>query len=118
MATYLILIHGDEQQWEAMTPEQGAAHDAAHRAFAAKAGDRILGSGELEAASSATTLRRGAAGRVVATDGPFLETKEAVGGYYLLRAADLDEVTELVQLLPEVQADHSGVEIRRLVDHG
>jgi hypothetical protein len=118
MATYLILIHGDERQWDAMTAEQGAAHDAAHRAFAAKAGDRILFAGELEVASTATTLRRDAGGRVVATDGPFGETKEAVGGYYVLRAADLDEVTELARLLPEVQADHSGVEIRRLVDHG
>jgi hypothetical protein len=118
MAKYLILIHGDERQWAAMTPEQGAAHDAAHRTFAATAGARILDAGELEPASSATTLRRAAGGRVVTTDGPFSLTKEAVGGYYLLEASGPEEVAELARLLPEVQAEHSGVEIRRLVEHG
>ena len=118
MAKYLILIYGDEQQWAAMTPEQWAVHGAAHGTFATTAGDRILDSGQLEAAPAASTLRRDAGGRVVTTDGPFLETKEAVGGYYLLRADSPDEVTALVELLPEVRAGHSGVEIRRLVDHG
>jgi hypothetical protein len=117
MAQYLILIHGDERQWDAMTPAQWAAHDEAHRAFVAKAGDRIVATGQLEPASGATTLRRDAGGRVVTLDGPFQETKEVVGGYYLLRADAPDEVAELARLLPEVHAGHSGVEIRRLVDH-
>ncbi len=55
---------------------------------------------------------------MVTTDGPFLETKEALGGFYLLEAADLDEVIGLASLLPEVHAGHSGVEIRPVVDHG
>jgi hypothetical protein len=66
----------------------------------------------------ATTLRSDGAGGVTTTDGPFLETKEAVGGFYLLDASDLDEVIQLASLLPEVQANHSGVEIRPLADHG
>jgi hypothetical protein len=118
MATYMLLIYGDAQQWDAMTPEQVKAHDAAHVAFSAAAGDRIIGSGELELAPTATTLRADPAGGLITTDGPFLETKEALGGYYLLRADDLDQVVALVALLPEVRAGHSGVEIRPLVDHG
>jgi hypothetical protein len=118
MAKYLILIYGDHRQWEAMSPEQGAEHDAAHQTFVAAAGPAILGSEELELAPMATTLRTNSAGGVTVTDGPFLETKEAVGGYYLLEAATLDEVIALAAKLPEVHAGHSGVEIRPVVDHG
>ena len=117
MAKYMLLIHGDAERWDAMTPEEGAAHDAAHRAFAAAAGPRLLAGHELELAPSATTLRSDASGALVTTDGPFLETKEALGGFYLLQAGDLDEVLELAALLPEVRADHSGVEIRPVVLH-
>jgi hypothetical protein len=118
MAKYMILIYGDAQQWEAMTPEQREAHGAAHAAFSAAAGSKIIGGEELELAPMATTLRSDRTGGVITTDGPFLETKEAVGGYYLLEAADLDEVLALARRLPEVHADHSGVEIRPVVDHG
>ena len=118
MAKYMLLIYGDVEQWEAMTPEQRRELDAAHGAFAAAAGGRILGGGELEAATVATTLRAGADGEPVTTDGPFLETKEALGGYYLLEAGDLDEVIKQATTQYEVRAGHSGVEIRPLVDHG
>jgi hypothetical protein len=118
MAKYMLLIFGDAQQWEAMTPEQQRHHDAAHRAFSAAAGSRIVGAGELELSPMATTIRSGAGGQVITTDGPFLETKEALGGYYVLDAADLDEVITLASTLPEVHAGHSGVEIRPVVDHG
>jgi hypothetical protein len=118
MAKYLILIYGDEQQWDAMTAEQRKELEAAHAAFSAAAGSRILGGHELELASMATTLRTDGAGGVTTTDGPFLETKEAVGGYYLMEAADLDEVLALAARLPEVHAGHSGVEIRPIVDNG
>jgi len=118
MAKYMILIYGDPQQWDAMTPRQQQAHDAAHAEFGVTAGSKIIGGDELELAPMATSLRMDPSGRVVTTDGPFLETKEALGGYYLLEAADLDEVTALVTRLPEVRASHSGVEIRPVVDHG
>jgi hypothetical protein len=113
MAKYLLLIHGVDEEWESMTPEQQKEHDAAHRRFREAAGDRVIGGEELEAASTATTIR----GEII-TDGPFLETKEVLGGFYILEATDLDEVTKLVALLPEVRAGHSGVEIRPVVDHG
>jgi len=118
MAKYMILIYGDAQQWDLMSPEQRKEQYAAHASFGAAAGSRIVGGAELERAPMATTLRSDAAGRVTTTDGPFLETKEALGGYYLLEAPNLDEVIALATQLPEVHAAHSGVEIRPVVDHG
>jgi hypothetical protein len=118
MTKYMILIYGDAQQWDAMTPEQQRAHDAAHATFTAAAGSRIIGGEELELAPMATTLRTDTDGRISTTDGPFLEAKEAVGGYYLVEASDLDEIIALAAQLPEVHASHSGVEIRPVVNHG
>lgn len=118
MAKYLILIYGDDRQWAAMPAEEVRRLDEAHRAFRAAAGTAVLDGQELEPAPVATSLRTDADGRLAITDGPFLETKEAVGGYYLIEAADLDEVIALTRGLYEVSAGHSGVEIRPLVDHG
>jgi hypothetical protein len=118
MAKYMILIFGDDQQWDAMTPEQVAAHHGVHAEFRAAAGSAIVGGEQLVAASTATTLRTDNAGGFVTTDGPFLETKEGLGGYYVIEAADLDEVIKLASILPEVHAAHSGVEIRPVVDNG
>jgi hypothetical protein len=118
MAKYLILIYGDERQWAAMSPQEQQELDQAHRAFSAAAGRGILDGRELEPASFATTLRTTPAGALTTTDGPFLETKEAVGGYYLIEASDLDEVIGLAARLYEVSAGRSGVEIRPVVDRG
>jgi hypothetical protein len=118
MAKYMLLIYGDAKEWEAMTAEQATAHAAAHAAFAAAAGSRVLGGEELTLSPLATSLRSDGSGGLVTTDGPFLETKEAVGGFYLLDAEDLDEVMQLAALLPELRAAHSGVEIRPVVEHG
>jgi hypothetical protein len=118
MAKYLLLIYGDEQQWDAMTPEQWEAHDAAHAGFRDAAGPGVLGGRQLAASATATTLRADPAGGITTTDGPFLETKEVLGGYYELEAADLDEAIALAGRLPEVHAGHSGVEIRPVVGHG
>jgi hypothetical protein len=118
MAKYMLLIFGDAQEWDAMTPEQAEAHDAAHQAFSIAAGSKIIGGEALELAPMATTLRSDGAGGVSTTDGPFLETKEALGGFYLLEASDLDEVIKLASQLPEVHASQSAVEIRPVVGHG
>lgn len=118
MAKYLILIYGDERQWEAMSPQELEKRDEAHSAFHEAVGSAKLDGRQLEPADMATTLRADAAGKLSVTDGPFLETKEAVGGYYLIEAADLDEVIALTSGLYEVTAGHSGVEIRPVVDHG
>jgi hypothetical protein len=118
VAKYLILIYGDDEQWAAMSTQDQQELDEGHRAFQAAAGSAIVGGHQLEPASTATSLRADPAGRITTTDGPFLETKEALGGYYVLEAADLDDVMRLAARLPEVSGGHSGVEIRPVVDHG
>jgi hypothetical protein len=118
MAKYLILIYGDEQRWQAMSPRERAEIDEGHRRFRARAGAAVLASGELEPPATATSLRAGSADRPAITDGPFLETKEVLGGFYLLQARDLDEAIALSGDLAEVAHDHSGVEVRPLVQHG
>jgi hypothetical protein len=119
MTKYMVLIFGDEAQWAAMSPAERAELDQAHREFAAKAGSAILAAGELEPSQTSTSLRSGGGvGQVAITDGPFLEAKEVLGGFYLLEAEDLDQVIALASGLYEVHAAHSGVEIRPLVDRG
>lgn len=114
MASYLILIYGDEQQWADMTAPEMEKLDQGHialRAAAGEAGATIVASYELEP-KTAITLRAGATGGLSPTDGPFMETKEQVGGFYLIEAADLNEVVGFASLLYEVYAGHSAVEIR------
>jgi hypothetical protein len=118
VAKYLILIFGDEQQWLAMSPQEQQRLSDGHGAFRAAAGVGVLDGQELEPAGVATTLRTDPSGTLTITDGPFLEAKEAVGGYYLLEATDLDQAIALAKQLPEAAVGHSGVEIRPVVDHG
>jgi hypothetical protein len=122
MAKYMLLICGDDEKWAAMPADEVRKLDAGHRAFraaaAAATGVAVLDGQELEPPTTATTLRTDGAGRLTTTDGPFLETKEGVGGYYLIEAPDLDQVIALAGHLYEASAGHSGVEIRPVVDHG
>jgi len=117
MAKYLVLIYGNEREWAAMSEAELRRLDAAHRAFQAAAGAAILDGRQLAPVSAATTLRTDPGGRLRPTDGPYGEAKEAVGGYYLLEAADRDEVIRLAGTLYEVSAGHSWVEIRPVVEH-
>ena len=62
--------------------------------------------------STATTVRPDGDGGFTVTDGPFVETKEALGGYYLVEAADLDEAIELAKQVPVLDG---GVEVRPIM---
>ncbi|WP_218108495.1 YciI family protein [Actinacidiphila rubida] len=99
--------------WSSSTATRSAGTACRRR----KAGGAVLASGELEPATTATSLRAGSGGRPAITDGPFLESKEVLGGFYLLEARDLDEAIALSGGLAEVAHDHSGVEVRPLVRH-
>ncbi|MFF7983171.1 YciI family protein [Streptomyces sp. NPDC007901] len=98
--------------------QEPRAHAEGHRALVAAAGPAVLDTRELEPAGVATTLRADAQGRLAVTDGPFLETKEAAGGYYLIEAGHLDEVLGLAEHLYQATAGHSGAEIRSVVEPG
>ncbi|HEX2809312.1 MAG TPA: YciI family protein [Kineosporiaceae bacterium] len=110
MAKYAILIYGDPTFYEHASPEAAAALLDAHNVFAkaiAENGGSVLGGEALEPTSTATTIRGGAV-----TDGPFVETKEALGGFYLIEARDLDHALALAKLTP---APDGGVEVRPLM---
>ncbi|MCU1595242.1 MAG: hypothetical protein JWO12_2634 [Frankiales bacterium] len=108
MSTYVVLIYGNEQLWDAMTPEQEQQLAAAHEAFNAAA--TVLAGHELERTTSAVTLRS-----MNRTDGPFAETKEVLGGFYLVEADDREQVVGWAGLLYETTAGHSRVEVRPVV---
>jgi hypothetical protein len=86
-----------------------------HMAFAEAAASRgkLVGGDQLSDVATATTLRRRASETIV-TDGPHAETKEYLGGYYIIDAADLDEAIELARGVP--LNDGGSVEIRPIVE--
>jgi hypothetical protein len=111
MTQYLILIYEDETRYLEMTPEQGQQIFAAHSRFAGQVGEHgatLLGGNALEPTTTATTVRDD-----IVTDGPFAETKEVLGGYYLIDARDLDHALEVAKLCP---APYGGVEVRPVMD--
>ena len=109
MSQYLVLIYEDEQGWasgDAAVIEQGMKD---HNQFAQDAGDKLRGGQALQPTSTATTIHKDSSGGFAVTDGPFVETKEALGGYYVIEAADLDEAIALAKQVP---APFGGVEVR------
>jgi hypothetical protein len=93
---YLALIYGDEK-----VPSDGPATHAGHMAFnqEARPAGIAVGGDALQDTSTATTIRD-VGGSDVITDGPFAETKEQLGGFYVLEAADLDEALKWAAKIP------------------
>jgi hypothetical protein len=112
MSQYLVLIYDDETAWESAPPETRDQIHAGHSAFAEKNGAAIAGGNALQPTTTATTVRPDGADGFTVTDGPFVETKEALGGYYLVEAADLDEAIALAQQIPVVSG---GLEVRPIL---
>jgi hypothetical protein len=108
MSQYLILIYEDEASYATATPELLGEVMQAHNDFAAQVeqrGVKLLGGQALQSTGTATSIRGGSD----VTDGPFAETKEALGGYYLIDAPDLDTALAIGKLCP---ARFGGVEVR------
>ena len=111
MSEYLILIYGDEKAYAEAGPEQWSQLMEAHNRFAeqiVELGGKLVAGNALEPTASATSVRSD-----VVTDGPFVETKEALGGYYLIEATDLDQALKIAQLCP---APFGGVEVRPVME--
>jgi hypothetical protein len=107
MSQYMILIYEDEASYATATPEVLGEVMEAHNQFAAgveQFGAKLLGGEALQDTGTATTVR----GSDV-TDGPFVETKEVLGGYYLVDAPDLDTALAVAKTVP---ARFGGVEVR------
>ena len=104
MAEYLILTYGDEQKIADGGEEMFDHLMQGHQKFGENNGPALRGGNALQSVTTATTIRDG-----VVTDGPFAETKEALGGYYLVEAKDLDEALKIAKQVP---APTGGVEVR------
>ena len=109
MPQYLILLYADEQSWAEASDETSAEILAAHTAFSERHRDALRGGSALQPQATATTIRGWNSGTPTVTDGPFAETKEALGGFYMVDAADLDEALAIAR---EVPAPFGGVEVR------
>lgn len=106
MGQYLVLLYEDEAGWAAGGPEVEAGL-AAHRAFGTKHESAVRGGAALQPTATATSIRAG-----VVSDGPFVETKEVLGGYYLIEAEDLDTALAIAK---DVPAPFGGVEVRPIM---
>src|SRR5450631_2527065 len=113
MSQYLILIYADEAQWASASPEENAQFTKEHMDFGQQHADVIRGGNALQPTNTATSVRPDPAGSFTVTDGPFAETKEALGGYYVIEAADLDKALAIAKLCP---APFGGVEVRPIMD--
>jgi len=109
MAEYLVLIYEEEKSYEAADEATMKRVMDGHMKFGEKHGAVIKGGNALESTSTATSVRKGATGDLNVTDGPFSETKEGLGGYYVIEAADLDAALVIAR---DVPAEFGGVEVR------
>ena len=110
MTQYLILIYADEAAWAGATPDENAQLRKEHGEFFQRYESVIRGGNALQSAATATSIRPGAADGSTVTDGPFAETKETLGGYYLIEAPDLDAALSWAARCPGAQ--HGAIEVR------
>lgn len=113
---YLLLIYGNEAHWDTL---QEAERHKIYKEFMDFSADlkkngKYVGGNELKPVATATTVRVRDGKRAV-TDGPFAETKEQLGGYYLVDAKDLDEALGLAARIPSVR--WGSIEVRPINPH-
>jgi hypothetical protein len=108
---YALLIYPTGSE-EALGEDERRAVSAEYLAF--RDDPRCLGGAHLQPIDTATTVRGGGAGHLI-TDGPYADTKEVLGGYFVFEASDLDEVLEVAQRIPAVRFG-GAVEVRPLFE--
>ena len=108
---YMLLIYGDQNSWQGLGEEERGQIMQAYGAFTQELRDSgaMIAGDALQPTQSATTVRV-QNGETLTTDGPFAETKEQLGGYYLIEAESLDEAIEWASKIPA--ASHGSVEVR------
>jgi hypothetical protein len=112
---YALLIYANEQEWASQSQEETEAQFQEYMAFTKDIVDRGVHKGgeALQMTSTATTVRV-RDGETVTTDGPFAETKEQLGGFYILECNDLDEAIEAAARIPDVR--RGSIEIRPVME--
>lgn len=113
---YLLLIYGHEDQFDKMSPTEQKKIDQEYMEFSKSiaASGHLRGGNELDRISKAKTVRVREGKRSV-LDGPFAETKEQLGGYYLVEAKDVEEALALAARIPS--ARWGSIEVRPIIPH-
>jgi hypothetical protein len=110
---YALVIYAEPGYYEALSD---ADREAAYAEYLALADDaRFVGGAHLQPAETATSVRV-VGGRTLMTDGPFADTKEVLGGFCLVEAANLDEAIEVAARIPAARLGGT-VEVRPVVPH-
>jgi hypothetical protein len=111
---YLCLIYDDESMWSKMSKEESGKFMAGYDAFTKdiKTSGHYVGGNPLQPTSTATTVRV-RNGKVSTTDGPYAETKEQLGGYYLVEAKDLNDAIQVAARIPG--ARNGAIEVRPIM---
>ena len=112
---YLCLIYDDESKMGTMSKEQGDAIMGEYFAFTEgiKKSGQYVGANQLQPSHTATVVRS-RNGKVSTTDGPFVETKEQLGGYYLVEAKDLNDAIQVASRIPSARS--GAIEVRPIVE--
>jgi hypothetical protein len=114
---YMLLIYNAEQEWAAMSEDERNAVYGDYFAFtnAIRESGNFVDGAPLQPTSTATAVRvRG--GEQLVTDGPFAETKEQLGGFYLVEAENVDEAIEIAARIPG--ARYGTIEVRPVLPMG
>ncbi|MCU0647985.1 MAG: YciI family protein [Gemmatimonadaceae bacterium] len=114
---YLCLIYDNEAVWTTMSPAEAEADMQQYFTFTddiRRTGHYVAGEA-LQPVATATTLRE-RHGQLSMTDGPFAETKEQLGGFYLIEARDLNDAVQVARRIPAVRT--GSIEVRPIVDFG
>jgi hypothetical protein len=110
---YALLIYSNDTEWESLSEDEQNAIYGEYAAISSSPG--VIGGHELAGGETATTVRV-QDGRTLTTDGPFAETKEALGGFYLFEADDLDAALEIAARIPAARRG-GAIEVRPVVEH-
>jgi hypothetical protein len=112
----MLTIYADESYYADATPEQIGRMFEAHGRFGQAATEAgVMRGGEgLQPTATATTVRV-RDGETMLTDGPFAETREQLGGFYMIECGDLDEAVRWAAQIPEAQ--HGSIEVRPVMDY-
>jgi len=112
---YLLLIYHDEQSWDAISEAERQQIYGEYRQLSAElqSSGRLVTGSELQPIATATSVRV-RDGKELVTDGPFAETHEQLGGYFLIEAENLDEATSIAARIPSART--GTIEVRPLAE--
>ena len=109
---YLLAIYEEEKRWAGLGQDAMGSELKEYRAFGEEFRSSIKGGNALQPTKAATTVRVRDGKRLV-TDGPFAETKEQLGGYYLIEAANLDDAIKMASKIPAARV--GSIEVRPIM---